>query len=937
MTKLAIFKIDEGHFREGFNVTVLINEEGKPIHRTIVGKLPPDSYERSGFVWCCDEKRSVDNPQGIPESYQRWQSDYLSLQKVFCLRARGKSSAVNTEQLLEKCCQSATDFLDAFKTWLRSEQTDFRDFREKLIQEFGHKNTEIRVFIQTEDARLQKLPWHEWDLFADVYTKAEVALCATEFEKESEPTEKTSLKILAILGDSKGIDVESDRQALENLKSKGAETQFLIEPKRAEISDKLFEQNWDILFFAGHSSSQGEEGKILINSTESLTIKQLKAGLKKAIEHGLQLAILNSCDGLKLAEDLADLNIPQVIVMREPVPDRAAQQFLTFFLKAFSEGESLYLAVRQARKRLHESDWDEKYPGASWLPVIYQNPTVRSLSWIKPPESEKKHLENDGVQFRNPPLEPPDNDKNEEIYDVIDDSKQGVINTIIDLFSFKISGLIAGIGGLSLGLVWFIYGYITQADIFPKLTQGQSTILLLSIVGLTFVIAIIGLFAWFAARERVQFKIVLVFMVFVLIIVSFIFVGINKIVGGNGENDRLIVQPKYQPVNPWYLKAMVALENGKKSIALEYINRGLKKIPKDAPKHVAGLLALKIKVLLLIGGSENLAEARKVAAQNYGYSSDLDGWIDCLRKENLFLSFITTESGLEGKCPSPAAKWYRKAAEQGHADAQNNLGVMYATGKGVTQNNIEAVKWFRKAAQQGHADAQNNLGWMYAAGKGVTQNDIEAAKWFRKAAQQGHVQAQNNLGVMYATGKGVTQDYVEAAKWYRKAAQQGYAQAQYNLGVRYDNGEGVTQDDVEAAKWFRKAAEQGHTDAQNNLGWMYATGKYLGGMYATGKGVTQDDVEAAKWFRKAAEQGHADAQNLLGMMYTLGKGVTQNDIEAAKWFRKAAEYGYANAQNYLGWMYATGKGVTQDYVEAAKWYRKAAEQGYIQVPNNLGP
>ena len=58
-------------------------------------------------------------------------------------------------------------------------------------------------------------------------------------------------------------------------------------------------------------------------------------------------------------------------------------------------------------------------------------------------------------------------------------------------------------------------------------------------------------------------------------------------------------------------------------------------------------------------------------------------------------------------------KWYRKAAEQGHADAQNNLGLCYQYGKGVAKDYAEAVKWYRKAAEQGHARAQCNLGYCY--------------------------------------------------------------------------------------------------------------------------------------------------------------------------------------------------------------------------------
>jgi TPR repeat protein len=73
------------------------------------------------------------------------------------------------------------------------------------------------------------------------------------------------------------------------------------------------------------------------------------------------------------------------------------------------------------------------------------------------------------------------------------------------------------------------------------------------------------------------------------------------------------------------------------------------------------------------------------------------------------------------------------------AKAQDNLGWMYKNGRGVVQDDVEAVKWFRKAAEQGYPAAQDNLGWMYKNGRGVVQDDVEAVKWFRKAAEHGDV------------------------------------------------------------------------------------------------------------------------------------------------------------------------------------------------------
>jgi len=114
----------------------------------------------------------------------------------------------------------------------------------------------------------------------------------------------------------------------------------------------------------------------------------------------------------------------------------------------------------------------------------------------------------------------------------------------------------------------------------------------------------------------------------------------------------------------------------------------------------------------------------------------------------------------------------------------------------------------RTRAEQGNADAQSNLGVMYATGEGVLQDDAEAVRWFRVAADQGHMGAQFYLGVMYTQGLGVPQDFVEAVRLYRLAAEQGYALAQFNLGVLYATGEGVQQDDVQAHLWFNLAASR---------------------------------------------------------------------------------------------------------------------------------
>ncbi len=103
---------------------------------------------------------------------------------------------------------------------------------------------------------------------------------------------------------------------------------------------------------------------------------------------------------------------------------------------------------------------------------------------------------------------------------------------------------------------------------------------------------------------------------------------------------------------------------------------------------------------------------------------------------------------------------------------------------------------------------------MYRDGRGVPQDDAQAVAWYRKAAEQGYASAQFTLGLRYAEGEGVLQDFRLAVAWFRKAADQGYALAQYNLGYMYGNGEGVPQDYVEAHKWRNIAASRVTGDQQ---------------------------------------------------------------------------------------------------------------------------
>ena len=369
MSKLVILNLGQGNLQHGFpSLVVRLQSEEDLQGMQFSGSLPAA-------------------PE-LGEYYDRWQLVYDLLYQSRCLEFRGQEPPLSNQELIidetdvtqvsetkfEQVSQQLQIYLDA---WLDSE--GFRPIERQLRSRL-HPQEEIRFIIQTDDKQLRQLPWYIWQFFQD-YSCAEASLSSLNFEpKTTTRNVCPQVRILCILGDATGIDIEVDKRLLADLPE--AQTTFLVEPTRREVFEKLWaEQGWDILFFAGHSLTYPSEetGQIYINPEDSLTISQLRNALRQAIAKGLQLAIFNSCDGLGLARQLAEENIPQTIVMREPVPDQVAQEFLKYFLSEFAGGQNFDWSVRQARERLQGMEGE--FPGASWLPVIFQNPAQSSPRW----------------------------------------------------------------------------------------------------------------------------------------------------------------------------------------------------------------------------------------------------------------------------------------------------------------------------------------------------------------------------------------------------------------------------------------------------------------------------------------------------------------------------------------------------------------------------
>lgn len=340
-------------------------------------------------------------------TYQTWRSTYLALRqpenyqegdvegissRAIVVESVGEYAGLSGHYASspETCDLKANAFKTCLNQWLLS--STFVKVRELLSQLFSQKTT-TRFVICTDSAQLQQLPWALWDLLQP-YPAIEVAISGLSFRQRPEPLgfpiQSDTVQILAILGDDTGINIEKDRQFLADLPH--GKVEFLPTPNGQVIHDRLWEQPRDILFFAGHSASQGDTGTLRINKTETLSLDKVEHALERLASNGLTLAIFNSCDGLGLARRLAKLTtqVPYIIVMRESIPDAIAQEFLKYFLETFSLGKDFHEAVREARERLERLNTRTLPPYGDWMPVIWQNPIADPPVWPQPAEAKAR-------------------------------------------------------------------------------------------------------------------------------------------------------------------------------------------------------------------------------------------------------------------------------------------------------------------------------------------------------------------------------------------------------------------------------------------------------------------------------------------------------------------------------------------------------------------
>lgn len=258
----------------------------------------------------------------------------------------------------------------------------------------------------------------------------------------------------------------------------------------------------------------------------------------------------------------------------------------------------------------------------------------------------------------------------------------------------------------------------------------------------------------------------------------------------------------------------------------------------------------------------------------------------------------------------------RKRAEEGDADAMNEMGVLYHNGRGVEQDFKEALSWYNKAIEKNSIDAWVNAGILYDFGQGVDTNHNHATSLFIMAAELGNEWAKKNI-IFYPKGESTPIDFKEVIAWFKGAADRGDSDAMYYIGLLYERREDKEWNSEDAVLWYRKAADLGNADAMYRLGVLSYNGH-------VGPGRERDcrHEEATLWFTKAADLGNTDAMYRLGAIH---EGAFEKGYEEAmSWYRKAADLGNTDAMNGVAALIPRMNGTAQWNEKAAvRWTKKS--------------
>ncbi|MEG4623605.1 hypothetical protein Q5691_04780 [Microcoleus sp. w1-18aA5] len=375
MSLRFILGLGIGDLHKGFpDITGEFQENQTTVHK-FKGSLPPAP--------------EVDDLQ------KRWQLICRAGQSSNIL-SRIKVKATGTTNICEDNPQLIYQYLnESMRLWLSSEEfyAGIEENFRNVVDAFGGRDQCFEVFLEIKDSENWHLPWDAWK-FREDYKNCEIIKSPSQYRKALKKATTGEMllpsrgRILCVSGNSDGLDLRQDEKSLQMSFGDRCELQFIHQPTPEKLREKLLEdeKNWQILYYGGHSNSNAVKGWLHINQADcdnTVTIDYLKEGLEKSIFQGLELLILNSCSSLQLAADLVagGLPLPSMIVMRAPIPDKIAHDFVKSLFGYLSKEYPLFLAVRKAKDYLQK--WESEFPGASAIPVLCQQPTFEGLTLLQ--------------------------------------------------------------------------------------------------------------------------------------------------------------------------------------------------------------------------------------------------------------------------------------------------------------------------------------------------------------------------------------------------------------------------------------------------------------------------------------------------------------------------------------------------------------------------
>ncbi|MBE9183869.1 CHAT domain-containing protein [Microcoleus sp. LEGE 07076] len=391
MTWTVILALGSGTLQEGFPlVTAKLKNQARPINIQFKGSLLPvpdlEVLQRRWKVCCSGFQSSRSN-------------------------SRIKIKPTSTAYVSENNPRAIYEGLkEEMQKWLNADEF-YRKIEVNLRTQIGNTSEYIQIFLECDDSEICELPWDAWN-FREAYCNSEIISSPSEYRILPQQETQAGIylpsrgRILCVLGNSKGIDVKKDTKSIAQSLGDRCQLEFLDNPTPEEFNDHLFdEKGWQIFFFAGHSDSDNNatNGRLHINqnpANNTITVNDFKIGVKRASFKGLQLLIFNSCSSLGLAADLVSQNysLPSIIVMRAPIPDPIAHDFVKSLFRYLADGEPLFLAMRKAKDDLLH--WESRFPGASGIPVLCQHPNFEELTLPRRDATKPLISAADGVSNR---------------------------------------------------------------------------------------------------------------------------------------------------------------------------------------------------------------------------------------------------------------------------------------------------------------------------------------------------------------------------------------------------------------------------------------------------------------------------------------------------------------------------------------------------------